>query len=90
MAANDRQVSGNHYKQFKNFEPWDVIEAWGLGYLDGSAVKYIARWRHKHGIDDLKKAVHFLEKLIEKNSPKPDDTRCTWDKNGWPIIPGPR
>jgi hypothetical protein len=68
MAANDRQINGDHYKQFKGTEPWDVVFAWGLGYLDGSALKYIARWKHKGGVNDLKKAVHFLEKLIEQET----------------------
>jgi hypothetical protein len=65
MSANDVQHGGNHYKQFKGYEPWDVITAWGLGYLDGTALKYIARWKHKNGVEDLKKAVHFLQKTIE-------------------------
>lgn len=63
--ANDIQHGGNHYKQFKGMEPWDVITYWGLGYLDGTALKYIARWKYKNGLEDLKKAVHFLEKAIE-------------------------
>ena len=62
--ANDRQVAGNHYKQF-TYETWDVILDWGLGYLDGNAVKYLSRWRHKNGIEDLKKARHYIDKLIE-------------------------
>lgn len=65
MSANNKQIAGTHYKQFKDFEPWDVVQAWGLGYLDGTALKYIARWRHKNGIEDLRKSIHFLEKLIE-------------------------
>lgn len=65
MAANDTQVGGNHYKQFKGMEPWDVITFWGLGYLDGTAVKYLARWRHKNGLEDLKKAAHYIQKQIE-------------------------
>lgn len=65
MSANDIQHGGTHYKQFKDFEPWDVITAWNLGYLDGTALKYIARWRHKNGIEDLRKAAHFLQKCIE-------------------------
>lgn len=71
MSANDKQISGNHYKQFKNYEPWDVVNAWGLGYLDGTALKYIARWKHKNGIEDLRKALHFLEKLIETELASP-------------------
>jgi hypothetical protein len=63
--ANDVQHGGTHYKQFKGMEPWDVITYWGLGYLDGTALKYIARWKYKNGLEDLKKAVHFLQKAIE-------------------------
>lgn len=70
QRANDIQVSGNHYKQFKGCEPWDVITAWKLGYLDGTALKYIARWRDKGGIEDLKKAIHFLQKTIEVEEAK--------------------
>lgn len=64
-TANETQVGGTHYKQFKGMEPWDVITGWGLGYLDGTALKYIARWKHKNGIQDLEKAIHFLQKAIE-------------------------
>ena len=65
ITANDIQIAGDHYKQFKGMEPWDVITGWGLGYLDGTAVKYLARWKHKGGIEDLKKAAHFIQKAIE-------------------------
>lgn len=64
MAANDIQIEGNHYKQFK-YETWDVILDWKLGYLDGNAVKYLSRWRHKGGVNDLRKAAHYIQKLIE-------------------------
>lgn len=63
--ANNKQVGGTHYKQFTDYEPWDVVNAWGLGYLDGTALKYLSRWKHKNGVEDLKKCVHFIEKLIE-------------------------
>lgn len=66
MAPNDIQHGGTHYKQFKGHEPWDVITAWGLGYLDGTALKYISRWRHKGGVEDIDKAIHFLQKLKEQ------------------------
>lgn len=63
--ANEVQHGGNHYKQFSNYEPWDVITAWNLGYLDGTALKYIARHRDKGKAEDLKKAIHFLQKALE-------------------------
>lgn len=65
VKANDIQIGGEHYKQFKGYEPWDVITAWDLGYLEGTALKYISRWKHKGGVEDLKKAIHFLQKKIE-------------------------
>ena len=52
-----------HYTQ-GSIEPIDVIEDWELGFCDGNALKYIARWRHKGGIEDLKKAVWYLNRLI--------------------------
>jgi hypothetical protein len=73
QRANDTQVAGDHYKQFK-YETWDVILDWGLGYLDGNAVKYLSRWRHKNGIEDLKKARHYIDKLIETETER---TRAT-------------
>lgn len=74
VRANDYQISGNHYKKL-NPEPWDVVRHWDLGYLDGSALKYIARWRNKNGIADLEKAVHYLQKLIEVEKDAINPTR---------------
>jgi hypothetical protein len=64
-SANDIQHGGNHYKKYGNLQPWDVITEWNLGYLEGTALKYIARWRDKNGIEDLNKAIHFLQKAVE-------------------------
>ena len=78
--ANKIQYGGTHYKQFTNFEPWDVITAWDLGYLDGTAVKYLARWKHKGGVEDLKKAKHFIEKAIEVEEGKQHESFNTTDR----------
>lgn len=55
-------------------EPWDVIQHWGLGFLDGNVVKYVARWRTKNGLEDLKKARHYLDKQIEVEEAKLQST----------------
>lgn len=65
FSANDKQIAGDHYKKYGDFQPWDAVIAWNLGYLEGTALKYIARWKDKGGINDIKKAIHFLEKLVE-------------------------
>lgn len=70
VKANDVQHGGTHYKKYGNLQPWDVIVAWNLDYLAGTALKYIARWEDKGGIEDLRKAIHFLEKKIEVESAK--------------------
>ncbi len=64
------QHGGQHYKKYGDCQPWNIITAWNLGYLDGTALKYIARWRDKNGIEDLKKAIHFLQKTIEVEEAK--------------------
>ena len=61
--ANNKQIGGDHYKGA--MQPWDFIISNNLGYLEGTAIKYLARWRKKNGVEDLRKAVHFIEKLIE-------------------------
>ena len=63
-TADDRQVGGDHYMD-KSIQPWDYIIANNLGYLEGNIVKYISRWKDKGGVDDLRKAQHYLAKLIE-------------------------
>ncbi|MGL6095362.1 MAG: DUF3310 domain-containing protein [Fimbriiglobus sp.] len=63
MAANDVQHGGNHYA--KPIQVWDFIAANGIPYLEGNAIKYLSRWRNKGGVEDLKKAKHYVEKLIE-------------------------
>lgn len=64
MSANDTQVAGSHYKS-KAVQPWDYIARNNIPYLEGCAIKYLSRWRDKGGVDDLRKAKHYIEKLIE-------------------------
>ncbi len=64
MTANDEQVGGRHYID-KPFQPWDFIVGNKLGYLEGNIIKYVSRYKEKNGIEDLIKASHYLDKLIE-------------------------
>lgn len=58
------QEGGDHYKNMK-IQPVEYIEANSLGYFEGNVVKYVTRWQVKNGIEDLKKARHYLDLLIE-------------------------
>jgi hypothetical protein len=64
LGANTNQVGGSHYAA-KAIQPWDFIIANNIGYLEGNIIKYLSRWKDKGGIEDLKKAQHYLQKLIE-------------------------
>jgi hypothetical protein len=63
MGVNESQVGGDHYKT--TYEHWDLCVKIPLGYLEGCTTKHVARWRKKLGIQDLQKALHYLDKLIE-------------------------
>jgi hypothetical protein len=64
MKANEHQIGGDHYAR-NTIQPWDYIIANQLGYLEGNIIKYTTRWRRKGGVDDLRKVIHYAEKLIE-------------------------
>jgi hypothetical protein len=49
-------------------QPVQYIHRNGLGFCEGSIIKYVSRWRGKNGLQDLKKARHFLDLLIEMES----------------------
>jgi hypothetical protein len=49
-------------------ECWDYIVSQNLGFLEGNIIKYVTRWKHKNGVEDLKKAKAYLEKLIAEAS----------------------
>ena len=66
MSANDRQVAGNHYRNYDStIQHWDFAAAQNLDYFQGQITKYVCRWKDKNGIEDLQKARHFLDKYIE-------------------------
>ena len=89
MSANDTQISGNHYKD-KTVQPWDYIAANNLGYFEGNVVRYISRWRDKGGVDDLRKAKHYIEKLIELETQVKDESKTIhgfipWTGGAMPV-----
>jgi hypothetical protein len=69
MAALDEQRGGDHYLALSP-QPIEVILAWKLGYAEGNVLKYIARWRLKGGLLDLRKARHYLDLAIEDEEKK--------------------
>ena len=58
------QVGGDHYKKYK-IQPLEYIVANNMGFCAASAIKYITRYRDKGGSQDIRKAIHFLQLLLE-------------------------
>lgn len=64
MESLKGQVGGSHYKDMA-IQPIEYIVKNNLPYIDGNIVKYVSRWRAKNGVEDLRKARHYLDMLIE-------------------------
>ena len=67
MSAFKEQEGGSHYKDCA-IQPAEFIHKNGIGYMEGNVIKYVSRWRKKNGVEDLKKARHYLDLLIEMES----------------------
>ena len=67
----DKQVGGTHYINMP-IQPWQIIDLLGLGFYEGSALKYLLRRKGKRQrrIEDLRKAIHCIEHLIELEEKK--------------------
>ena len=86
MSVNQKQIGGTHYKS--KYEHWDLVIFCSMNYLEGCSTKYVTRWRRAKGIQDLQKAQHYLEKLIDAheiydisdNRPRPERAAEEIDK----------
>lgn len=58
------QPGGNHYKGQK-IQPVEYIHANKIGYFEGNVIKYVTRWKLKNGKEDLVKAKHYIDLLIQ-------------------------
>lgn len=67
MSANDHQVGGKHYTLHQT-QHWDWAQH--LPYLEGNATKYIGRHTRKNGVEDIEKALHYLQKIVERDYPE--------------------
>ena len=62
--ALEIQIGGGHYKDMA-IQPVEYIRKNNIPYIEGCIIKYVSRWRKKNGIEDLQKAKHFIDLLIE-------------------------
>lgn len=59
------QVGGTHYSRLQ-YETWDFILDNNIDFFIGNAIKYISRYKYKNGIEDLKKAKSYIQKVIDE------------------------
>ena len=66
MSVFKKQVKGDHYKKFI-VQPAELINANNLAYAEGNVIKYVCRHRFKGKKEDIEKAIHYLEMIIERD-----------------------
>lgn len=64
VSALDIQEGGSHYKEMV-IQPVEYITKNSIPYLEGNVIKYVSRHRSKNGIEDIKKAIHYLQLIAE-------------------------
>ena len=82
--AYNKQIGGTHYQKFK-IQPSKFVIENELLYPEGCVIKYILRHRLKGKKEDLKKAIHFIEMIIERDygeEPKKEESK----PNSWGIV----
>ena len=104
MSVWDKQIGGKHYQNF-SIQPSKFVIENELLFPEGNVIKYICRHRFKNGKEDLEKAVHFIEMIIERDYPtipmteeeeyrnagitKEEAERTYPPKNSWGMIKPP-
>jgi len=75
MSKSEVLKSAHHSDHYKDcaIEPLEYIEANNLPWHEANVIKYVTRWKYKDGVDDLKKAQFYLDRLIERAEQKAID-----------------
>lgn len=64
MSALETQEGGSHYKSMA-IQPVEFITKNSIPYLEGNVIKYVSRHSAKNGLEDIKKAIHYLQLIAE-------------------------
>ena len=84
----DKQHGGSHYQKFK-IQPSKFVVENELLFPEGCVIKYICRHRLKGKKEDILKAIHFLEMILERDYPEkelPKENKPQDKDNSWGII----
>ena len=61
--ASDGQVGGGHYAMA--IQPIEFIATNEIPYMEGNVIKYVCRHQNKNGAEDIRKAIHYLQMILE-------------------------
>lgn len=64
-----QQIGGSHYEKMA-IQPIDFIMQNNLNFAEGNVIKYVLRYKLKNGVEDLRKARHYIDILIENYEEK--------------------
>jgi hypothetical protein len=62
--ATKQQVGGEHYKSMQ-IQPSEYIHKNNIGFLAGNVIKYATRYKSKGGAEDIRKAIHYCQLILE-------------------------
>ena len=82
--ASSTQVGGNHYRTFA-IQPSEFCQRNGLNWCESNAIKYVARHRSKNGVEDIDKAIHYLNLLKEWEYPNHSESAPSENAPGYPY-----
>ena len=77
MSAYKKQIGGSHYKDMV-VQPSEFINKNKLLFAEGNAIKYICRHAHKGGKQDLEKAKHYIDMIIERDYKDEKEKQELW------------
>ena len=80
MSAYKKQVGGKHYLKYK-IQPSEFVIENKLLYPEGNVIKYILRHQNKGGKEDLEKAKHFIDMIIERDYKIENENKKDWDES---------
>jgi len=77
MKTYDKQIGGTHYRKMK-IQPSEFINKNKLQFAEGNAIKYICRHAAKGEVQDLEKAKHYIDMIIERDYGEEKKKQESW------------
>ena len=77
MSVWKKQIGGNHYQKYK-IQPSKFVVENKLLYPEGCVIKYVVRHQDKGGKQDLEKAKHMIDMIIERDYEEEKEKQESW------------